>query len=130
MNESLRLPLIPRVLAGVSSLKNRLNCLRLLSGDANKSNSKPNTQRYAPKTPHRLPQMSAVLVPLRNDPLEPDWLRIGTDIVGGGKTLNAAFSLDGSPVPEPATNGLMGVGLLALALFVRNRHRRITQVAA
>ena len=65
---------------------------------------------------------------IRNDPLEPDWLRIGTDIVGGGKTFNAAFSLDGSPVPEPATTGLMGVGVLALALFVRNRRRRITRV--
>jgi hypothetical protein len=62
---------------------------------------------------------------IRNDPLEPDWLRIGTDIVGGGKTFNAAFSLDGTPVPEPATTGLMGVGVLALALLVRNQCRTV-----
>ncbi len=44
---------------------------------------------------------------IRNDPpLAPDWLRIGTDVVGGNPapTFNAAFSLQGEPtaVPEPA----------------------------
>jgi hypothetical protein len=44
---------------------------------------------------------------IRNDGLEPDWLRIGTDIVGGtpAPTFNAAFSLSGqtTAVPEPLT---------------------------
>ncbi len=44
---------------------------------------------------------------IRNDNLEPDWLRIGTDIVGGtpAPTFNATFSLSGqtTAVPEPLT---------------------------
>ncbi len=44
---------------------------------------------------------------IRNDGLEPDWLRIGTDIVGGAPapTFNASFSLSGetTAVPEPLT---------------------------
>jgi hypothetical protein len=37
---------------------------------------------------------------IRNDALQPDWLRVGTDIVGGAKppTFDAAFSLSGSTV--------------------------------
>jgi hypothetical protein len=39
----------------------------------------------------------------RNADLSPDWLRIGTDIVGGAQppTFNAAFSLSGNAVPLP-----------------------------
>src|SRR5262249_6985770 len=33
---------------------------------------------------------------IRNADLEPDWLRVGTDIVGGGVTFNASFTLSGS----------------------------------
>jgi hypothetical protein len=33
-----------------------------------------------------------------NPPLAPDWLRIGTDIIGGA-TINASFSLSGQTVP-------------------------------
>jgi hypothetical protein len=32
---------------------------------------------------------------IRNDPLEPDWLRVGTDIVGNGANFNGSFSLLG-----------------------------------
>ena len=42
--------------------------------------------------------------------LDPDWLRIGTDIVGGNPapTFNMAFSLEGvNAVPEPATWAMM-----------------------
>lgn len=58
---------------------------------------------------------------VRNGPLDPDWLRIGTDIVGGSNgaaapTFNAAFSLNGITVPEPASALLLGAGLLGLAL--------------
>jgi len=52
---------------------------------------------------------------IRNDALDPDWLRVGTDIVGGATppTFNAAFSLTGS-VPEPGTLLLIGAGMTAL----------------
>jgi hypothetical protein len=45
--------------------------------------------------------------------LDPDWLRVGTDIVGGtpAPTFNTAFSLDGAAVPEPGTLGVFVVGL-------------------
>ena len=52
----------------------------------------------------------------RDANLDPDWSRVGTDIVGGATppTFNLAFSLDGTQVPEPATIGfvLCGIGLL------------------
>ena len=54
---------------------------------------------------------------IRNDQLDADWLRVGTDIVGG-TTFNAAFSLTGS-VPEPGTALLLGAG--AIALWWRRR---------
>lgn len=55
---------------------------------------------------------------IRDANLDPDWLRVGTDIIGSG-TYNAAFSLDGQTVPgqtvpEPATLELLGIGALAL----------------
>lgn len=55
---------------------------------------------------------------IRNEAIAPDWLRIGTDIVGGtpAPTFNQAFSLTGEtvPVPEPMSAGLVAIGLLAL----------------
>jgi hypothetical protein len=56
----------------------------------------------------------------RDEALDPDWLRVGTDIVGGGASapqFNAAFSLSGSAVPEPTSvvlliSMLVMVGLL------------------
>ncbi|WP_295616479.1 hypothetical protein [Chamaesiphon sp. GL140_3_metabinner_50] len=58
---------------------------------------------------------------IRNDGLEPDWLRIGTDIVGGAPapTFNASFSLSGetvAAVPEPAdfVGALVGGGAVIL----------------
>jgi len=45
---------------------------------------------------------------IRNSNLAPDWLRIGTDIVGGATppTFNMSFSLTGATVPEAGTPGV------------------------
>lgn len=63
---------------------------------------------------------------VRNDGLEPDWLRVGTDIVGGTTppTFNAAFLLNGdttTATPEPSTIVLSAAGLLAIAARKRRR---------
>lgn len=54
----------------------------------------------------------------RDANLDPDWLRVGTDIVGGSPapTFNAAFSLDGDLVPEPATTSIVFAGLALITL--------------
>jgi len=63
----------------------------------------------------------------RDENLAPDWLRIGTDIVGGqpAPTFNMAFSLSGdtvpSSVPEPSTYLLFGSTLLTVASIGRKK---------
>lgn len=60
---------------------------------------------------------------IRDQNLDPDWLRIGTDIVGAG-AFNASFSLTGQAVPEPGTVGLLvSSGFMALGLLQRKRRR-------
>jgi hypothetical protein len=59
----------------------------------------------------------------RDQSLDPDWLRIGTDIVGAG-TFNAAFSLNGVAIPLPGTLPLFATGLGALGLLGWRRQRK------
>jgi hypothetical protein len=62
----------------------------------------------------------------RDDALDPDWLRVGMDIVGGATppTFNTAFSLDGTVVPEPPVSliVLAGLTLIYVGRFVGLRH--------
>jgi hypothetical protein len=62
----------------------------------------------------------------RDEALAPDWLRVGTDIVGGvtPPMFNETFSLSGSTVPEPSTWALAGVGFAGLGLFKIAKSRR------
>ena len=49
----------------------------------------------------------------RDAMLDPDWLRVGMDIVGGATppAFNLAFSLDGTVVPEPPVSVVVLAGL-------------------
>jgi hypothetical protein len=70
----------------------------------------------APGTPF-LPDLQSWI---RNENLEPDWLRVGTDIVGNGP-FNATFSLDGFTVPEPSPWLPLAAGGGLLAALRRRR---------
>jgi hypothetical protein len=70
----------------------------------------------SPRTPPPFP--GDLQAWIRNADLDPDWLRVGTDIVGGNPapTFNASFVLNGIAVPEPpalvmgGTAALVGLG--------------------
>ncbi len=61
---------------------------------------------------------------IRNEDLDPDWLRIGSDIVGAGP-FNAAFTVNGDldPVPEPATLTLLVTTMAGLGAAGWRRRR-------
>lgn len=74
----------------------------------------------APGTPFT-PDLQAWI---RNADLEPDWLRIGTDITHSGP-FNMTFSLAGATVPEPATWWLMLFGLAGAGAILRRAKARV-----
>src|SRR4029453_6024886 len=51
----------------------------------------------------------------RDQALDPDWLRVGADIVGGEQAFNASFSLIGQTVPEPSSAVLLLLSMAAVA---------------
>jgi len=68
---------------------------------------------------------------IRSEALDPDWLRVGTDIIGGAPapTFNGAFTLNGTvaSIPEPETSALMLLGLAAIGGVVRRRRAAIAR---
>jgi len=60
----------------------------------------------------------------RDGGIEPDWLRVGTDIIGGTTppTFNGTFSLIGNAVPEPSSVLMAGTAaLIGLGSLLRRR---------
>jgi hypothetical protein len=57
---------------------------------------------------------------IRDSNLDPNWLRVGTDITGQGP-FNASFSLEGDTTPEPGTLTLLGLGGAILLMGVSRR---------
>jgi hypothetical protein len=85
----------------------------------------------APGTPF-VPDLQAWI---RDTALDPDWLRIGTDIVGGSTppTFNLAFSFAGDTVdavPEPSTWAMMILGFAGIGLMAYRRKSKPTMMAA
>jgi hypothetical protein len=60
----------------------------------------------------------------RDAALDPDWLRIGTDITSQGP-FNAAFSLTGVVVPEPSTWAMMLLGFAGLGFAAYRKSRSV-----
>jgi hypothetical protein len=63
---------------------------------------------------------------IRNGDLDPDWLRVGTDIVGGNTppTFNASFSLSGTVPDATSTGALLVIAFGALASCATRLRRR------
>jgi hypothetical protein len=65
----------------------------------------------------------------RDEMLDPDWLRIGTDIVGTG-AFNAAFSVTGVLVPEASTWAMMLLGFAGLGFAGYRQARKARPASA
>ena len=66
---------------------------------------------------------------IRNEDLVPDWVRVGTDVIGpvnGGPapTFNQAFTLSGTETPEPSSFVLAATGLAVVGWTARRRRAR------
>ena len=77
----------------------------------------------APRPPSLTPFAPDLQSWIRNASLDPDWLRVGTDIVGGTTppTFNQAFSLTGDLVPLPSAASMFVPCALALLLLTRRK---------
>jgi PEP-CTERM motif len=64
--------------------------------------------------------------------IDPDWLRVGTDIVGGtpAPTFNAAFSVSGTTIPEPSTWAMMLLGFTGLSFAGYRQARKVAAASA
>jgi hypothetical protein len=62
----------------------------------------------------------------RDQTLDPDWLRVGTDIVGGSPapTFNAVFALTGETTPTVPEPGSLALAELAGFALVAARRRQ------
>jgi hypothetical protein len=80
----------------------------------------------APGTPFP-PGFTDLQAWIRNENLAPDWLRVGTDIVGGSPApqFNAAFSLSGQTVPEPTSLTMLVLGSVGVVIAARRRRRAL-----
>jgi hypothetical protein len=70
---------------------------------------------------------------VRDEMLDPDWLRIGTDIVGGSPepTFNMAFSVTGvGTVPESSTWAMMLLGFAGIGFMAYRKRKSGSAVAA
>ncbi len=69
---------------------------------------------------------------IRNDPsLAPDWLRIGTDIVGGNPapTFNGAFSLSGETAMVPEPSAILGTLISgATVVLLKRKYKSVKAV--
>lgn len=62
-------------------------------------------------------------------PRDPDWLRVGTDVVGGtpAPTFDAVFTLAGDTVPMASTLSLVLMGMGVNGIAVRRQRTRETR---
>jgi hypothetical protein len=77
----------------------------------------------APGTPFPVgdPNLTDLQSWTRDQFLDPDWLRVGSDIIGTG-AFNATFSLTGQTfLPEPGTLAVLGTAVLGLGALRRRR---------
>jgi hypothetical protein len=80
----------------------------------------------APRPPSLTPFTPDLQEWIRDANLDPDWSRVGTDIVGGTTppTFNSAFSISGATtIPEPSSFALLALGGAALVGWRRWRKR-------
>jgi hypothetical protein len=80
----------------------------------------------APRPPTVTPFTPDLQSWIRDANLDPDWSRVGMDVVGGTNppTFNAAFSLTGDIVPEPASLAIWGLGALGCAVAGYRRRKQ------